>query len=503
MNKISSHPRFHAGWMLVLLALCLGWIVSPGTAAPAAPFTVNDAGDQPDASPGNGDCATTGAVCTLRAAIEEANALPGHDTISIGALTIEPGSALPSISDQLTLRGTINQTRLDGSTAGNAEGLALTADGCIIQGLIIENFSATGILIESNDNIIGVDGDGSNDSGEGNSIQNNSQDGISISGTGNRVAGNSIGVAQPNAYHGILLTGASNTLIGTDGDGVSDSLERNTIAGNGKAGIYLQESTANTIAGNFIGISSVAVPNGDDGIHLADSDANIIGTNGDGLGDWSEGNLISGNGDAGVWVEGNDNVIAGNRIGTNLSGDQARPNGLDGVTIEDSTGNRIGTNGDGVSDEAEANLISGNGTDNDTPAYGVQLYFADGNTVAGNIIGADLNGAFSIQSLWGGILIEAGSQNIIGTNGDGVSDLEERNLISGNNGAGVSIIRRSGENARENVVAGNYIGVSADGQQALPNSRGVYIEGGYDNWIGIRANGISDWDKGNLIDKTE
>src|SRR5262245_41978390 len=42
-----------------------------------ATFTVNSTGDQPDINPGNGICETTasGGVCTLRAAIQEANAL--------------------------------------------------------------------------------------------------------------------------------------------------------------------------------------------------------------------------------------------------------------------------------------------------------------------------------------------------------------------------------------------------------------------------------------------
>ena len=61
---------------------------SPTTlmSAPEAAFTVNNAGDQVDANPGNGVCATAGAVCTLRAAIMEANHLAGTDSI-----TINPG----------------------------------------------------------------------------------------------------------------------------------------------------------------------------------------------------------------------------------------------------------------------------------------------------------------------------------------------------------------------------------------------------------------------------
>lgn len=49
--------------------------------AHAATFTVNSTTDVVDANPGDGVCATAGAVCTLRAAIQEANALAGDDTI--------------------------------------------------------------------------------------------------------------------------------------------------------------------------------------------------------------------------------------------------------------------------------------------------------------------------------------------------------------------------------------------------------------------------------------
>src|SRR2546428_469029 len=61
--------------------------------AVAATFTVNDTTDTVDAALGDGMCATAGGTCTLRAAIQEANALPGPDTIMVPAgtclLTIE------------------------------------------------------------------------------------------------------------------------------------------------------------------------------------------------------------------------------------------------------------------------------------------------------------------------------------------------------------------------------------------------------------------------------
>ena len=59
----------------------------------ASTYTVNDLGDAPDATPGDDICATAGAVCTLRAAIQEANAHAGADTIVFSvAGTISPAA---------------------------------------------------------------------------------------------------------------------------------------------------------------------------------------------------------------------------------------------------------------------------------------------------------------------------------------------------------------------------------------------------------------------------
>src|SRR3954471_18970325 len=55
-------------------------------AAQAATFTVNSTVDEPDASIGDGTCAADpSGGCTLRAAIDEANASPDPDTIQLQA----------------------------------------------------------------------------------------------------------------------------------------------------------------------------------------------------------------------------------------------------------------------------------------------------------------------------------------------------------------------------------------------------------------------------------
>ena len=63
---------------------------------------------------------------------------------------------------------------------------------------------------------------------------------------------------------------------------------------------------------------------------------------------------------------------------------------------------------------------------------------------------------------------DGAARNIIGTNGDGINDAAERNLLSGNTVAGVWI---NGQGTNGNAVAGNFIGTSVTGNIALPNGK--------------------------------
>lgn len=69
--------------LFIVLFLMGGlYLTTPAQSArAAATFTVNSISDIVDANPGNGVCATSTNVCTLRAAVMEANALPGADVI--------------------------------------------------------------------------------------------------------------------------------------------------------------------------------------------------------------------------------------------------------------------------------------------------------------------------------------------------------------------------------------------------------------------------------------
>ena len=74
--------------------------------------TSNDAGDASDTNVGDSICdtsPTTGDQCTLRAAIQEANAVAGDDTLTFSASlndsTITLSTALPDLSSNVTIAG--------------------------------------------------------------------------------------------------------------------------------------------------------------------------------------------------------------------------------------------------------------------------------------------------------------------------------------------------------------------------------------------------------------
>lgn len=99
---------------LALLFVFLSLNFVPTTAVNAANFTVNTTADTNDADPGDGVCADSGGTCSLRAAIQEANALTGADTITVPSGTyVTPD--LPFVTDDLTIRGAgAKLTTLDG-----------------------------------------------------------------------------------------------------------------------------------------------------------------------------------------------------------------------------------------------------------------------------------------------------------------------------------------------------------------------------------------------------
>lgn len=405
------------------------------------------------------------------------------------------------------------------SVAGNLIGTDVSGLDALPNGP--EGDWSCGVSLGAGSNRIGTDGDGLADAMERNIISGNVGSGIYMANTGtdfNVIAGNYIGTdvtgaaAVPNTGPGIHLNGYGGgpkwNRIGTDGNALPDGSddpnnehERNIISGNAHVGVLLLGAGVdeNTVAGNYVGTDATgtaAVPNGYTGVWLRDSaQSNVIGTDGDGIADAAERNLISGNAHAGVeiWHAGTAfNSVAGNFIGTDVTGTEALGNGEGpGVLILfGAQSNRIGTDGNGVADAAERNVISGNVT-NGVNISGEGCAY---NVVAGNYIGTDVTGTDPLGNGSVGMRLADGARaNRVGTDGNGVADDAERNVISGNGVEGVLLV---GPGTDQNLVAGNYIGTDVFGSEPLRNSwRAPGWRGAVDVWGDARFNRI----EGNVI----
>jgi CSLREA domain-containing protein len=120
---MTKDRRYRGIWSLI--AACLLGAHATAWSAPLT-FTVNSTTDAVDTAPGNGVCATAAGACTLRAAIQEANAHAGLDTISIPAGTYV-----------LTI-------------AGRDEDLAATGDLDITDTVTIAGAGAPTVIIDGN-----------------------------------------------------------------------------------------------------------------------------------------------------------------------------------------------------------------------------------------------------------------------------------------------------------------------------------------------------------------
>ena len=467
----------------------LGWLLisTPGISATLTVVNTLDSG------PGS-----------LRQAILDANATNGLDTIIFQIsgsppFAISPVSPLPALTDSAILDATTQPgytsqpvVELIGIGAGaSAVGLRLGGGGNTVRGLAINRFDADGIRLESSGNVIqgnyiGTDVTGAIARGNGQygifvwNVSSNSIGGPNLTernvfsggndtgiyilnGTGNIVRGNHIGVnaagdaALGNRNHGLIIFNAGANTIGGAVAGA-----RNLISGNTGSGINLNgsASTGNVIQGNFIGVNSngtSGIPNLGDGITLNAAPANFIGGTNDG-----EGNLISGNGKAGILLNGTGtrrNQISGNFIGTDLTGTVKLANVLAGVTLTGASSNNIGS-----ALPSARNVISGNGQDG--------IFFATnstGNRVQGNLIGVGVHGTNALGNGLNGVALNSASLNLIGGDADG-----EGNVISGNTNAGVWLFRAAATN---NSVQGNLIGTDSTGRAALRNlTSGVLVE---------------------------
>ncbi|MCH8063946.1 MAG: S8 family serine peptidase, partial [Chloroflexi bacterium] len=247
------------------------------TGVSLSPLTVDSTGDVGDDNLADLLCDDGSGKCTLRAAIEQANFNVGADLIGFnipgaGPHTIQPASALPTITDPVIIDGytqpgaspntngpglglnTVLKIELDGTNAGaGADGLTITGGDSTVRGLVINRFNSefgNNILLRSQGgNVI-----------EGNFL------GTDVTGT---VGLGSVGLA--NGGSGVYI-GSPNNLIGG-----TSAAARNVISGN-RFGVRHAESTAtgNLVQGNLIGtdLTGTAALGNTEGVHFQISASN-------------------------------------------------------------------------------------------------------------------------------------------------------------------------------------------------------------------------------------
>lgn len=483
---------------------------------------------------------------SLREAILEANSDPGLSTIrfdvheGFGVETINLTTELPLITSPVIIDGwsqggagysgppLIELSGVNVSPGFVNNGLTISGGGSTVQGLIINRFSGSGIDIRSNGGnkilgcYIGVNANATQvraNSLSGILINNtaNNEIGRRIAGAENVISGNNIGIRimgptatgnevrnnyigtnsagtdLGNTFDGVRIEGAPQNLIGgTRTDGGLTLPTGNVISGNGANGgssdgieISGAGAAGNRIEANLIGLNTAgtaALGNLGNGILIDNAPNTVVG------GGSAQRNFIAGNqsSSAGIFLTGSGasgTVISGNYLGTNFAGTAAIPNNATNITVQ-SANNQI-----------TGNLISGS-------FIGIYLSFggATGNSITANYIGTNAAGTAALNSTGTGIEMRLTSGNTIGGPQAGMG-----NLISGNTTA-LAVI-----SSTSTAIEGNLIGTNPAGTAAVPNTRGIFIDGGSNNRVGgllpgarnvISGNGTGGNDHGIILSAT-
>ena len=340
---------------------------------------------------------------SLDQAILDANSAGGVPTITFnipigggGPWTIQPTSELSDITRSMIIDGSTQPTWninanlmvvLDGQFLGGGTGLTTLAPGLEVYGLKITGFPTNGIEFQGSGS-----GGAIGDESRGNVINDNGNMGIRISNTtdvvirGNRIGTDYLGTSALGNAFGINLNSGGSTIVGGSLAGQGNLISGNTVVG------ISGGASSNHLEGNIIGLNishSAVISNGfGGGISLSGSDGNTLVNN-----------IVSGNGANGIELAGSNQIIIGNTIGTDLTGNTDFGNSGDGIRIlsGDYDNWQIGTGNPG-----EGNVIAFNG------GNAVQFNNA---TQTGHLVSEN-----SIYENAGGIFIAAANNGITAPN---------------------------------------------------------------------------------------
>jgi CSLREA domain-containing protein len=262
---------------------------------------------------------------------------------------------------------------------------------------------------------------------------------------------------------------------------VSMPSSNNHIAGidfiRGSSTIDINPGSNNWIEGCYFGsqINGTQYISGDTSTIISNgSNNNIFGTNGDGVGDSGERNLFMGSSAQYKIVimtgTNSNNVIAGNYFGVDKTSRtcETKAQNRAMVSIFSGTGNRVGSNLDGISDAEEANILA---CVNANARAEIQLGTGTGTIIQGNYIGTNA---------YGDNLNSGFAEPGIRDNGTASFNIIKRNIIKYNGFSGIVFLTSSsvGNTISENIISDNV---------------GLGIDFGND---GVTANDVGDIDTG-------
>jgi uncharacterized repeat protein (TIGR01451 family) len=442
-------------------------VVFAAVSAKASTYVVNDLGDAGDAVPGNGACATAGAVCTFRAAIEEANAHAGADTIQFAvAGTIVPSPDYPPIVQQTTIDGRTAPGYAPGTPVVLIKGPNWTGSGLIfgpgssgsfLYGLYLFRFN-TVVTVDSdevtirNNQLSGNDGlvlggTGSRVGGvdgEGNVITGNFNTGMLVTGSNHVISDN---VINNNLDEGVRITSATGVFIGATGPHAENVITGNNI------GIEIDAGSGNTIAGNFLGTDATGtLSTGGNSVGIwVKSPGNIIGTP-------TGRNVVADCNQYAIYVtNATDTVVQNNYVGVDVTGTRVLYN--DGwTTIGGGTNVVIGGTG-----PSEGNIFMG------SEFEGLSVGNIQSGRISGNIFG---------RNDYTGLELHHTSDMLVDSNIEGFSGGSERSI-----GHGIHDFYGT-----RNVYEANRIGTNAGMTSFGNEGSGLVLEGTVD--VIVRSNQI-------------